>query len=44
MIEHVMIGNTTSFMVGFDTTWPHIVSASEEGWLIDEHHPWGTSV
>ena len=41
MIEHVMIGNT-SFMVGFDTTWPHIVSASEEGWLIDEHHPWGT--
>ena len=40
MIEHVMIGNT-SFMVGFDTTWPHIVSASEEGWLIDEYPPWG---
>ena len=40
MIQKIQLGNAT-FSVGFDTAWPHVVSASEEGWLIDETHPWG---
>ena len=40
MIQNVQLGNTT-FAVGFDTAWPHVVSASEQGWLIDQTHPWG---
>ncbi len=40
LLERVIIDNS-SFMVGFDATWPHIVSSSENGWLIDEFHSWG---
>ena len=40
LLGTVEIGNA-SFTVGFDSTWPHIVSASDSGWIIDEHHPWG---
>ena len=40
MIENVQLGNAT-FAVGFDTAWPHVVSASEQGWLIDQTHSWG---
>ena len=29
------------FFVGFDETWPHVVSASEVGWLIDDEFGWG---
>ncbi|MAR47178.1 MAG: hypothetical protein CMA41_05180 [Euryarchaeota archaeon] len=41
LLQNVTLGNS-SFMVGFDSTWPHIVSASENGWLIDEIHAWGS--
>ncbi len=40
LLRHVVLGNH-SFEVGFDLTWPHIVSSSDDGWLIDETHPWG---
>ena len=40
LIQSISIGNL-SFMVGFDATWPHIVSSSGQGWLIDGTHPWG---
>ena len=40
-MRNVALGNAT-FVVGFDSTWPHIVSASEDGWFIDEQHPIGT--
>ncbi|MDP6224042.1 MAG: hypothetical protein QGF34_03155 [Candidatus Poseidoniaceae archaeon] len=40
LIQNVQLDNS-SFSVGFDTAWPHVVSASENGWLIDEVHPWG---
>lgn len=30
------------FNVGFDKTWPHVVSASESGWLISDELGWGT--
>ena len=40
LITSVDIGNL-SFIVGFDATWPHIVSSSEQGWLIDKTHQWG---
>ena len=29
------------FNVGFDKTWPHVVSASEAGWLINDEIGWG---
>jgi hypothetical protein len=29
------------FHVGFDKTWPHVVSASEAGWLINDELGWG---
>ena len=41
LLQSVNIGNL-SFVVGFDATWPHIVSASDNGWLIDGTHGWGT--
>lgn len=41
LLRNVSLDEST-FTVGFDLTWPHIVSASENGWLIDEVHPWGT--
>ncbi|MEC7167821.1 MAG: hypothetical protein VXW14_02400 [Candidatus Thermoplasmatota archaeon] len=40
MLENIMLDNS-SFVVGFDSTWPHIVSASSNGWLIDDNHTWG---
>ena len=40
-LRNVALGNAT-FVVGFDSTWPHIVSASGNGWFIDEQHPIGT--
>ena len=39
-LHNVALGNAT-FVVGFDSTWPHIVSASGDGWFIDEPHPIG---
>ena len=41
LLQSVNIGNL-SFVVGFDATWPHIVSASDQGWLVDGTHGWGT--
>ena len=41
LLQSVNLGNL-SFVVGFDATWPHIVSASDNGWLIDGTHGWGT--
>jgi hypothetical protein len=40
LLQHVVLDNN-SFEVGFDVSWPHVVSSSDEGWLIDETHPWG---
>jgi len=40
LLQSVKIGNL-SFMVGFDGTWPHIVSSSDQGWQIDGTHGWG---
>ena len=40
LLRHVVLDNH-SFEVGFDPTWPHIVSSSNDGWVIDETHPWG---
>lgn len=40
MLQNVTVENS-SFSVGFDSTWPHVVSASERGWLVDENHTWG---
>ena len=40
LVRSVDVGNL-SFMVGFDATWPHIVSSSNQGWLIDGTHEWG---
>ncbi|MBP66869.1 MAG: hypothetical protein CMA67_06400 [Euryarchaeota archaeon] len=39
MIRNLTLGNS-SFVVNYDPTWDHIVSSSE-GWLIDQHQPWG---
>ena len=39
MIRNLTLGNS-SFVVNYNPTWDHIVSSSE-GWLIDEHQPWG---
>ena len=41
LLQSVNIGNL-SFVVGFDATWPHIVSASDQGWLVDGTHGWGS--
>ena len=40
LLQHIVLDNS-SFEVGFDMSWPHIVSSSNDGWLIDETHPWG---